>query len=261
MNVNASPSPADAGTSFAAKEPDKYRATVVLTAETTGDAGNRTIPTLSAEVARDGGTRRVSFKLPNGEQVVYLDQPDKRYLVLPNRKQYAELTSETLGFSLARMMTPGQIVDQLKQKRGYERVGEEQVEGRAAVKYRYAGTAQTGTQAGEVKSETFVYVDKETGLPLRSELTSTASNEVKGVKGVKVVAVMKDISTDVDAKQFELPQDYSKVDSQQLRQQVEALVAVAKVFLNNLLAQSAASPSSSPTGSPAASPTGSPARP
>lgn len=254
-NVNASPSVAETtGPGIETKEPDKYRATLVLTAETTGD-NNRTIPALSAEVARNGDSRSVAFKLPNGEQVIYLDLPDKRYVILPNRKQYAELTSESLGFNVARLMTPGQIVDQLKRQRGYERVGEEQVDGRTVTKYRFTGTAQTGTAAGEVKSETFVYVDKDTGLPVRSELNSQATGEVKGVKGVKVVAVMKDISTDVAPTQFDIPQGYSKVDPEKLRQQVEALAAVAQVFLNNMLAQSStsASPNASPTA--ASSPT------
>jgi hypothetical protein len=188
-------------------------------------------------VARNGDTRRISFKMPNGEPIIYLDRSDKRYAVLPNRKQYAELTQEALGFDVARMMTPGQMVQYLKQQRGYERVGEEQMDGRTVVRYRYAGTTQTGTAAGEVKAETFVLVDKDTGLPLRTELTSEASGNVQGVKGLRIVAVMKDISTDVDPAQFDLPQGYNKVDPQQVRQQVDAFVAIARVFLLNMVNQ------------------------
>ena len=70
--------------------------------------------------------------------------------------------------------------------------------GRTALKYRYARTAQTQTTAGEVKTESFIYVDKDTGLPLRAELFSEASGNVQGVKGAKVVAEMRDISTNVD---------------------------------------------------------------
>jgi len=47
-----------------------------------------------------------------------------------------------------------------------EKVGDDTMNGRAADKYRYATTTNTSTSAGEVKSEAFVYVDKETGLPL-----------------------------------------------------------------------------------------------
>jgi hypothetical protein len=237
-NVNASPATSsDTGPGIETREPDKYRATLVLTAEATGGGSNPNIPALSAEVARNGDTRRISFKMPNGEPIIYLDRSDKRYAVLPNRKQYAELTQEALGFDVARMMTPGQMVQYLKQQRGYERVGEEQMDGRTVVRYRYAGTTQTGTAAGEVKAETFVLVDKDTGLPLRTELTSEASGNVQGVKGLRIVAVMKDISTDVDPAQFDLPQGYNKVDPQQVRQQVDAFVAIARVFLLNMVNQ------------------------
>jgi hypothetical protein len=268
MNVNASPTTADAGPTIETKEPDKYRATLTLTAEATGGGGSTpNIPKLSADVSRDGDSRRISFKMPNGEPVVYLDRTDKRYAILPNRKQYAELTQEALGFDVARMMTPGQMVQHLKQQRGYERVGEEPMDGRTAVKYRYAGTTQTGTAAGEVKAETFVYIDKDTGLPLRAEMTSEATGNVQGVKGLKIVAVMSDISTDVPATEFEVPQGYSKVDPQQVRQQVDAFAAIAKVFLVNMMnaqqqqGSSSPSPNASMSPSPAASSSTTPVNP
>ena len=266
MNVNASPSTADAGPMIETREPDKYRATLVLTAEATGGSSTPNIPKLSADVSRDGDSRRISFKMPNGEPVIYLDKTDKRYAILPNRKQYAELTQEALGFDVARMMTPGQMVQHLKQQRGYQRVGEEQMDGRTAVKYRYAGTTQTGTAAGEVKAETFVYIDKDTGLPLRAEMNSEATGNVEGVKGLRIVAVLSGISTDVPATDFEVPQGYSKVDSQQVRQQVDAFLSIAKIFLANMMnaqqqqgnGNSSASPNASMSPSPAASSSTSP---
>jgi hypothetical protein len=266
--MNASPTVADAGPAIETREPDRYRATLVLSAEATGGGSTPNIPKLTADVARDGDARRISFKLPNGEPVIYLDRTDKRYAILPNRKQYAELTQEALGFDVARMMTPGQMVVYLKQQRGYERVGEEQMDGRTVVKYRYAGTAQTGTAAGEVKAETFVYVDKETGLPLRSELSSEATGNVQGVKGIKMVALMSNISTDTDPKDFEVPQGFSKVDPQQVRQQVDAFVAIAKVFILNMVNQQqqqqgsgSATPGASVSPSPMASSSASPVGP
>jgi len=165
------------------------------------------------------------------------------------------------------MMTPGQMVQYLKQQRGYERVGEEQMNGRTVVKYRYAGTTQTSTAAGEVKAETFVYIDKDTGLPLRAELSSQASGNVQGVKGLNIVAVLSDLSTDVDPSQFEVPQGFSKVDPQQVRQQVDAFVAIAKVFILNMVNQqqqggsSSASPNASMSPSPAASSSTTPVNP
>jgi hypothetical protein len=255
----------DPGTVINTREPEKYRATLVFTAETEGGDKAIAVPPISAEVARSGADRRVSFKLPNGEQLIYLDTKDKHYVISPSRKQYAELTSEATGFEIQRLMTPGQLVSYLEKQKGYERVGEEQMNGRAAEKYRYAGTAKTGTQAGDIKSEAFVYVDKETGLPLRAELYSEATGNVQGAKGAKVVAEMRDIQTDVEPSLFEVPPGLNQVTPDQVRQQIDALTAtvaaVVRALLSNMGSQGTTTTtvttttvSPSPTVSPTATP-------
>jgi hypothetical protein len=57
---------------------------------------------------------------------------------LPDKKQYAELTPEAVGFEIRRMMTPGQLVDQVKSLKGMERVGDDTYNNREVVKYKYA---------------------------------------------------------------------------------------------------------------------------
>lgn len=250
-NVNAATAPS----TIAAREPDTYKATIVFTAQTEG--GDRTvgIPPLSAEVARNGADRRLSFKLPDGSDLVYLERGGVQYGIAPARKQYAELTPEATGFQLHRLMTPGQIVAHLDRLRGIEFVGEEQQAGRTALKYRYARTAQTQTSAGEVKTESFVYVDKDTGLPLRAELFSEASGNVQGVKGANLVAEMRDISTNVDPSLFEIPTGFNKVPEAQVRAQVDAVANTLLAVLRALLEQrGSAPPPPSPTVSPTVSP-------
>ena len=252
-NVNAATAPS----TIAAREPDTYRATIVFTAQTEG--GDRTvgIPPLSAEVARNGADRRLSFKLPDGSDLVYLEKAGVQYGIAPARKQYAELTAEATGFQLHRLMTPGQIVAHLDRLKGLELVGEEQLNGRNAMKYRYARTAQTQTSAGEVKTESFVYVDKETGLPLRAELFSEASGNVQGVKGANVVAEMRDITTNVDPSLFEIPTGFNKVPEAQVRAQVDAVANTLLAALSALMRSRDAAPpppTPSPTLSPATSP-------
>lgn len=226
------------GTAVAAREPERYVASLLLTAQTGGAERTSAFPPLTAEVSRNGADRRLAFKLPNGDQYIFLDKPSARYVIAPNRKQYAELTPEATGFDLPRMMTPGQIIAQLQNLRGYQLAGEEQVDGRTALKYTYSGASQTGTQAGEVKAEGFVYVDKETGLPLRSELTSQAQGSVQGVNNLKIVAEMRDIKTEIDPATFEVPTEgYSKVEAAQVRQQLDAVMAVAQAVLRNVILQ------------------------
>jgi hypothetical protein len=254
-NVNASTAPS----TIAAREPETYRATIVFTAETEGGDKTIGIPTLSAEVARNGADRRLSFKLPDGSDLIYLERAGVQYGIHPGRKQYAELTPEATGFQLQRLMTPGQLVAYLDRLRGIELVGEEPLQGRTAIKYRYARTAQTSTSAGEVKTESFVFVDKETGLPLRAELFSEASGNVQGVKGATVVAEMRNITTNVDPSLFEVPTGFNKVPEAQVRAQVDAVANTVAAVLRTLLSNMNTAPPPSPTTSPTASPTASPA--
>jgi len=264
VNANASGSNINATTApstIAAREPDTYRATLVFAAETEGGEKTVGIPTLSAEVAKNGNDRRLSFKLPDGSDLVYLEKAGVQYGIAPARKQYAELTPEATGFQLHKLMTPGQLVAYLDRLQGIEFVAEEPRSGRTALKYRYARTAQTQTSAGEVKTESFIYVDKDTGLPLRAELFGEASGNVQGVKGAKVVAEMRDIQTNVDPSLFEIPTGFNKVPEAQVRAQVDAVVntiaAVVRTLLSNM---NTAPPPPSPTVSPAASPSPTPTR-
>lgn len=250
-NINASSAPS----TIAAREPDSYKATIVFTAETEGGEKTIGIPTLSAEVAKNGADRRLSFKLPDGSDLVYLEHAGVQYGIAPARKQYAELTPQATGFQIQKLMTPGQLVSYLDRLKGIEFVGEEPMAGRTALKYRYARTSETKTSAGEVKTESFVYVDKDTGLPLRAELFSEASGNVQGVKGAKVVAEMRDIQTNPDSSLFEVPAGYNKVSEQQVRAQVDAVTNTVAAVLRTLLTNmNTAPPPPSPTVSPATSP-------
>ena len=168
VNANASPANANANTNSSSTtsgldtaEPEKYSATLVFTLQTSGGDKAMGIPPLSVQVARNAADRRVEFKLPDGTPLVYLDHDNRHYVIVPSKKQYAELSKESTGAQLQKLMTPGQIVADLKNKSGVEKVGEEQVNGRLAEKYRYATSKDTKTQAGEVTAEAFVFIDKE----------------------------------------------------------------------------------------------------
>jgi len=262
MNSNANMAVANANTTtapiatLAAREPDKYRATLVFSAVTEGGDKAIGIPTISVQVARSGEDRRLSFKLPDGSDLIYIEHKGVPTVIAPARKQYAELTPEATGFQIHKLMTPGQLVAYLDRLKGIESAGEETINGRPALKYRYARTANTNTSAGTVNTESFVYIDKDTGLPLRAELFGEASGNVEGVKSAKVVAEMRDITTDVDPTLFEVPAGMNKVSPQQVRQQIDAvtntIAAVIRALLSNM---NSAPPPPSPTVSPAVSPT------
>ncbi len=136
-------------------------------------------------------------------------------------------------------------------------VGEEQFGGRGATKYRCAGAAKTGTQAGEVKAESFIYVDKDTGLPLRSESLISSSANVGGASAVKFVTEMSNIQTSVAPTTFDEPTGMNKVDPAQVSSQVEAVVKAALMFAQSMM-QTNSAPMTTPTAT--ASPTQSPTR-
>ena len=251
-NLNANNSP-ESLSGVNTREPAKYRATLVFSAETAGGEKTIGIPTFSAEVARNGDDRRLSFKLPDGSDLIYIDHDNHNYAIVPARKQYAELTAEAVGFQIQKLMTPGQLVSYISKLKGLERVGDDQVNGRTADKYRYATTVKTGTQAGEVKNEAYVFVDKETGLPLRAELFAESSGSVKGINSAKIVAEMRNISTDVDPSLFTVPEGLNKIPPEQIRAQIDAVTSTAAAVIKALLANlNTSTPASSPT--PAVSP-------
>lgn len=242
------------GATIDTREPDQYSATVTLKLEVTGSQ-NMTTPPLTANFARSGTDRRIAFKIPGGDEVIYLDRADKHYVILPGRKQYAEIDAQSTGFNVPTVMTPAQIINQVKSVSGCESAGEESFGGRSATKYRCTAAAKTGTQAGDVKTESFIYVDKETGLPLRSESTVVSSGNVAGASSVKIVTEMSNIQTNVAPTTFDEPKGMSKVDPAQVRSQVEAVVKAALIFAQGMMQTSSAPPSA-----PAATATPSPAQ-
>lgn len=232
MNMNTT---SDAGPMIETKEPEQYQATVALKFEATGSK-NAATPPIKAEVARNGADRRMEFVLPNGDKIAYIDTGGKQYVVSPTKKQYAELNKESLGFEVRKLLMPDQIVNQVKNLKGVEKVGEEKVGDRDAIKYRYGATTDTQTKAGTVATESFVLVDKETGLPLRSVTNSQSqSGNVQGISGVSIVTEMSNIRTTADASLFAAPTDFQKVEPEQIKAQVDLIFNAAAAVIGQMV--------------------------
>jgi len=254
-NSNTSSENTNTGVVINTREPDKYTSTLVFTIQTEGGDKAIGVPPLSVGVARSGDDRRVEFKLPDGTPLIYLDHNNHHYVIVPSRKQYAELTPEATGIQMHKMLTPGQLVESLKNVKGIERAGDETFNGRPAEKYQYSKTAKTNTKAGEVQADAYIYVDKETGLPLHAEIIAESSGDVKGVKAARVVAEMRDIQTNIDPAMFEVPSGYSQVPPEKIRQQIDALTGAVTAIVKAMIAsvssgQSSPSPMVSPSMTP-----------
>src|SRR6059058_4968930 len=132
--ANANSNSAPNGITINAREPARYSATLQLSLETAGGDKTIGIPSLSVQVARSGDDRRIEFKLPDGTPLIYLDHNNHHYVIVPGRKQFAELTEEATGVQMQKLMTPGQLVEDLKDLKGVERAGEGPINGRLAEK-------------------------------------------------------------------------------------------------------------------------------
>jgi hypothetical protein len=154
---------------------------------------------------------------------------------------------------------PEQIVTQVKAIPGVRLVGEETAAGRTVVKYAYSGAANTGTQAGTVGTDSFILVDKETGLPVRSETVSQSQTgaNVQGVSGLRMVTEMTDIKTTPDASIFNVPSEFQKIDPEQVKAQANLIFSAVAAIVGQAMKQVQA-PAPAPEMSP--SPMVSPAR-
>jgi len=239
-NANTNPAPVAAGAAtLEAREPERYSVTSTITIQPTGNSPQANIPPLQFSFARMGTDRRVSLKLPDpvGE-VIYLEKSPLKYLIFPARNQYVELDPNELGFQLGDVMSPASAVTRLKERAKYEQVGTESVNGRIAVKYRFRGDADTHTKVGTAQAESIVYVDQETGLPLRSEIETTSSSGA----GARIVTVADSLQFAPEASLFELPTTMKKVTSTELKQQVQSFVGAVRAVVGYLRQQVNTSP-------------------
>ena len=217
-----------------AREPDSYSVTTKVSIQPTGNSPQANVPSLQFTFARLAADRRISFKLPDpvGE-VVYLEKAPLKYLIFPARNQYLELDPAELGFQLGSVMSPASAIERLKERTQSERMGTETINGRTAIKYRFRGATDTKTQVGTVQADSIIYVDQETGLPLRSEVDTTSSSGA----GARVVTEADNLVLPADPALFEVPVAMKKVTTAELKQQVQGFVNAIRVFANYARAQ------------------------
>lgn len=215
---------------FATKEPERYQAVRIIkgggdvdVAATNEATGERTL------IARDGDRRREDYESSAGEKISYLQRPEGTYVLLPARKLYAELKPERGGLSNERGssvppdFSPDKLLNETRPESRYEKLGAENLNGRATVKYRVIVRGKTGA-GGEVTTESFVWVDESLGMPVKTETTSTGGQ----ASGARMTMELRDIKDTVDASVFELPLDYRKVEAAELFTELKGTASTGK---------------------------------
>ncbi len=229
------------------REPERYQATLAFSGQASGTQRAANAPTINAQVVRDGVNRRFSIRVPvTNQEFVFLDRPENRYLILPDRREYAVLSPEaTGGIPIQSMMTPGQITAYLQRQPGFERVGEENYNGRTVTRYRYARSGDTNSAAGQAQGEAYVLIDNETGLPLRADLVAQSQGNVQGVSNVRGLIEMRDINTNINSSLLELPQGYRQIPPDQIQAQVQQFLQLATAAIG-LMGNMSAPPPAAP---------------
>jgi hypothetical protein len=207
------------------KEPERYSMAMTISAQPVSDAPT-SMATQQFGFAKLGSDRRWSFTLgaPLGH-IDYLEKSGLKYLMFIDRGQYVEIESNDLGFQPSGVLTPGTAAELLNPRTQYEQLGLEPVNGRTATKYRLTGAADASR-----KTEGVIFVDQETGMPLRYELTTVAASGTN----LRVIFEARDVQLNPDRSQFEVPAGMRKIKTQEAKSQIESFAGPLRSFSDTI---------------------------
>jgi hypothetical protein len=232
-NINAEANPqTDQAAEINFKEPERYGVAVTISAQDVATGEPSPMATQQFGFAKIGADRRWAFNLlaPLG-QVVYLEKSGLRYLVFFDHKQYIELSPDTLSFSINRL-SPFVIAEHLKPRMQFEKRDPEPLNGRVVIKYRLTGASDT-----QVSSDGAVFVDAETGLPLRTDLQTSPKTGIT----TRVIVEARELQLNPDRSQFDVPAGMKKITTQEAKQQIEEFAGRLHLFVEIVAGTSPAS--------------------
>lgn len=204
------------------QEPERYSVAMTVSIQETSSETPTPMLTQQFEVAKLGADRRWAFVFPAPlGQVVYLEKSGLRYLVFYESKRYTELPPTAFGFELSKVLIPNSIARRLSSHQ-YEKLGLEPVNGRTAIKYRVTAASDDSTH--------LIFVDQETGLPLRSELSALAASGIK----TRVIVEARDVRLNPDTAQFDVPIGMKKAATPDAAQQIEAFASALRPLADNI---------------------------
>lgn len=241
-SATANANSAAATTDFRTREPERYSVRMSIDAQAQVNNRAANPQPIQFNFSKVGADRRWEFNMPNLGPAIYLEKSGLKYLILPSQNKYVEINANELGFDPGKLLTPVGMLEQLKDRAPQaQTVGPEQVSGRQAMKWRFAGATQTGTQTGTAVADSLVWVDQETGLPLRSEVVVNTT----GGDSARVTTVTENLQLNPDEALFNVPEGMQKVTTEQLKAQVQTAVGWIGAILRSMGAQG--QPSTPPT--------------
>jgi len=205
------------------REPERYGAAITISAQDIAGGAPASMATQQFGFAKLGADRRWAFNLPEPlGQVAYLEKSGLKYLVLFDRKQYMELTPDMLPFSMT-AFSPGAIAERLRPRMRFEKSDAEPLNGRTVLKYRLSASTDASTE-----SDGAIFVDSETGLPLRSDFNTTPQTGAR----TRVIVEARDLQLNPDRALFDVPPGMKKITTQDAKQQIADFVGRLRAFVD-----------------------------
>lgn len=210
------------GTRIDFKDPERYSVSMTISAQSASTVDPAAMATQQFGFAKMGADRRWTFVLPGPlGQTAYLEKSGLKYLVFFDRKLYVEIPPDTLGFQPGTVLTPTAAAGRLNSRAQYEQLGVDSVNGRTAIRYRV-------NPGGDDSSQThgILFVDQETGLPLRCELNISASAGTN----LRVIVETRDVQLNPDRLLFDVPAGMKKITPQEAKSQIAAVASALHLF-------------------------------
>ena len=195
---------------FPTKEPERYQAMRVISTSM-DDRPDEAVK--KTAIARDGERRREDYEMDGGT-LSFLQLPDGTYLLLPEKKLYAELkpdagsAPDVQSRNAPPVYSTDKLLNEERPAARYEKLGAETLNGRATVKWRVTLPGKTGAPAEAGVVENLIWVDEGLGMPIKSETTVGGR--------AKYSMELRDIKETVDPGAFDLPSDYKRVDAREI---------------------------------------------
>lgn len=201
---------------FRTREPDRYRATRIVTTIVSPSTGSGATKTRKISIARDGSNRREEYETASGETVVFLENNRGWFVLLPAQRVYADLNSGTgnhaeLSDEDGINESADGMLNRIGSEATYRKLGMEHLHERSTTKY--SVTYANKVDGSSLTQEIYIWIDEELGMPIRSE-----TNYVNSGHSTRVVTELRDISLEVDPRTFELPVGFKQVKSEEVRQ-------------------------------------------
>ena len=186
---------------FHTKEPERYRATRTVTV--TAD-GKTTVK--KTWTAKDGYMRRSESEIA-AKTIIILELAEGFFLLLPDDKVYARMPGGS-GLRTPEDYEAEELLydDDDDMESSFETLGSEVIGGRKTNKYRVV--VNSSSMPGVSPSETLIWIDEALGMPIRSEGGL--------LDHVHVTMELSEIELDVDRDLFQIPEDYRKLEYNEL---------------------------------------------